>query len=322
MFERYGPPDVIAVREVPRPTPADGDVLVRVRATTVNRTDCGFRSASPFVIRFMTGLRRPRPDRMILGCEFAGDVVAVGSSVTGFAVGDRVFGYDDRRLGCNAEYVSVDAGGSIATIPDGIAWDVAAAATEGAHYALAFLRVSRVGAGSAVLVNGATGAIGSAAVQLLAHAGAEVTAVCRGEHADLVRELGAHRVIDHLVADFTRDPAAPGPYDAVFDTVGTSSFGRCRHLLAPAGCYVSSELGRGLQNLPLALVTPLFRRRHVRFPYPHDGRAVVDHLRSLLASGDLRPVIDRRYALDDVVEAHRYVESGRKVGNVVIDPAG
>ena len=320
--ERYGPPEVVEVREVARPVPADGEVLVAVRAATVNRTDCGLRSASPFVIRFMTGLRRPRPDRRVLGCEFAGEVVEVGAAVTEFDVGDRVFGYDERTLGCHAEYVAVDASGSIATVPDGLGWDVAAAATEGAHYAMAFLRVSGVGAGSVVLVIGATGAIGSAAVQLLAHAGADVTAVCPGEHEELVRGLGAGRVIDHRTEDVTRDTGSYGTFDAVFDAVGKSSFGRCRRLLTPTGSYVSSELGRGVQNLPLALVTPLFRRRRVRFPLPHEGRAIVDHLRALLASGELRPVLDRTYPLTDIVEAYRYVESGRKIGNVLLDPAG
>ncbi len=195
--------------------------------------------------------------------------------------------------------------------------DVAAPATEGAHYALAFLRVARTGAGLHVLVHGASGTIGSAAVQLLRAEGVGVTATCLAEQVETVRGLGA----DHVV-DLSATPLAQvdGRFDAVLDTVGRSTFGRCRRLLQPRGTYVSCELGPGAQNPVLALVTSS-GRRHVRFPVPRIDRAMVQRLARMLADGSLRPLVDRRDALADIVEAYRYVESGRKVGSVLVDLA-
>lgn len=311
---RYGPPDVVRVGEVPEPVPGENDLLVRVHATTVNRTDCAYRAARPFFVRTGTGLTRPR--RTVLGTEYAGVVEAAGPAVTGFAVGDRVFGYNEGAFGAHAEYLAVPADGPVAHIPDGVAFSHAAPGTEGAHYALAFLRVARIRAGHDVLVYGATGGIGSAAVQLLKHAGATVTAVCDTATLELVAGLGADRVVDRTAVDFTRDEQT---YDAVFDAVGKSTFGRCRGLLRREGSYVSSEMGPGWQNLPLVLFTPLLPGPTVRFPLPRQDQAMIGHLGELIGSGTFRPVVDRRYPLDDIVEAYRYVESGRKVGNVVID---
>ncbi|MGW0819938.1 NAD(P)-dependent alcohol dehydrogenase [Streptomyces sp. NPDC002845] len=309
----YGPPDVVRIAEVDRPSVGHEDVLVRVHATTVNRTDCAYRAAKPFFVRTFTGLARPR--RTVLGTEFAGVVEAVGGGVTSFAVGDRVFGYNEGAFGTHAEYLSVPQGGSIATLPAGVTFEQAAPGTEGSHYALAFLRTARVRAGQDVLVYGATGAIGSAAVQLLKSVGATVTAVCDTERLELVKGLGADRVVDYTAGDFTRDEQR---YDAVFDAVGKSTFGRCRRLLKPGGLYLSSDLGPWSQNLLLPLVTPLFRGRKVKFPFPQDGQEMVLHLRELIESGKFRPVIDRRYPLDEIVDAYRYVETGRKTGNVII----
>ena len=313
VHHRYGPPEVVRVVEVDRPVVGVGDVLVRVHATTVNRTDCAYRAARPFFMRALTGLVRPR--RAVLGCEYAGVVAAVGDGVTSFTVGDRVFGYNEGAFGAHAEYLSVPQGGAIATMPTGVGFEEAAPGTEGAHYALAFIRASGVRAGDDVLVHGATGAIGSAAVQLLKHGGVTVTAVCDTAHLELVKELGADRVVDRAAQDFTRDGQR---YDAVFDAVGRSTFARCRRLLRPGGVYLSSEPGPWWQNLVLSLVTPLFRGRKVRFPLPRHDQEMVRRLRDLIGSGAFRPVVDRRYPLERVVEAHRYVETGRKIGNVVI----
>jgi NADPH:quinone reductase-like Zn-dependent oxidoreductase len=311
--DEYGSPEVVRIRDVKKPTPGPDDVLVKVHASTVNRTDCAYRSGSPRAARIVYGLVRPRAT--ILGCEFAGVVEAIGQDVTRFDVGDRVFGYNEGAFGGHAEYLSIPAHRSIARVPDNVSDQEAAASTEGAHYALAMLRAARVRTGQEVLVNGATGGIGSAALQLLTTLGANVTAVCGTEHVQLVRGLGADRVVDYTAEDFTQEQHT---YDAVIDAVGKSSFGRCRRLLSPRGVYLSSELGPWSQNPLLALVTPLVHRRRVLFPIPKHDQAMVEQLGDLLGSGRFRPVIDRQYALEEIAEAHRYVESGRKVGNVVI----
>jgi NADPH:quinone reductase-like Zn-dependent oxidoreductase len=311
---RYGPPDVVRIAEVDEPTAGDKDVLVRVHATTVNRTDCAYRAARPFFMRPVSGLTRPR--REILGTEYAGVVEAAGSGVTSFAVGDRVFGYNEGPFGAHAEYLAVPEDGMIATIPDGVTFAAAAPGTEGSHYALAFLKAAKIEAGQDVLVYGATGAIGSAAVQLLKAAGVTVTAVCDTAHVELVRGLGADKVVDYTSQDFTEDEQT---YDAVLDAVGKSTFGRCRRLLKPGGLYSSSDLGPGWQNLALPLVTRVLRGKRVIFPFPVEGREVMLQLRDLIESGRFTPIIDRHYPLDEIVEAHRYVETGQKTGNVVID---
>ncbi len=310
---RYGPPDVVRVVDVPTPAPKENEVLVKVQATTVNRTDCGFRGAKPFFARAFTGLVRPRVT--ILGNEFAGQVQAIGSSVTSFAVGDRVFGYDDTVCGAHAQYLTIREDASLARIPGSLTYAEAAPATEGSHYALAAIEKAKIRNGQSVLVNGGTGAIGSAAIQLLASRGVHVTAVCDTTHLDLVRRLGAERVIDRTVEDFTQDAQT---YDVVFDAVGKSSFGRCRRLLEPRGVYLSTDLGPGAQNPFLALVTPVLPGKSVLFGFPRHNQAMMNYFRDLMESGLFRPVIDRSYPLAEIVAAYRYVETGQKVGNVVI----
>jgi NADPH:quinone reductase-like Zn-dependent oxidoreductase len=312
--DRYGPPEVVRVVEVEQPAVTDHDVLVRVHATTVNRTDCGLRAAKPWIYRLFLGLGRPR--RTILGTEFAGEVEAVGDAVTAFKVGERVFGFSGTAFGAHAEYLALPEDESmLATIPDGLTFEEAAPGTEGSHYALSSIRAMKVRRGQDVLVYGASGAIGSAAVQLLKQVGATVTAVCATDQLDLVKGLGADRVIDYTAEDFTRDGHR---YEVVMDAVGKSSFGRCRRLLKPRGVYLSSDLGPLSQNPLLALLTRLGRGRRVRFPIPRSDPGVIAHLKELIASGAFRPVVDRSYPLDEIVEAYRYVETGRKVGNVVI----
>ncbi len=317
MHTRYGPPDVVRISEVDKPRPADNEVLVKVHAATVNRTDCGFRAAKPFIVRFFTGLIRPRVT--ILGNEFAGEVEAVGTGVTTLAVGDRVFGYNDTTFGAHAEYLTIPESGSVATIPANLSYDEAAPGTEGSHYALSLIRGAGIRGGQDVLVHGGTGAIGSAAVQLLASLGATVTATSATAQMDLVKRLGAGRVIDHTAEDFTKDEQQ---YDVVLDAVGKSSFSRCRRLLKPDGIYLSTDLGPLSQNPFLALITPLGRGRRVKFPIPRDNAEIVRHLKDLIEAGDFTPLIDRRYPLDEIVDAYRYVESGQKIGNVVITVAG
>ena len=311
---RYGPPDVVQIAEVAQPAIGDTDVLVRVHVATVNRTDCGFRSAKPFIVRAFSGFIRPKVT--VLGTEFAGVVAAVGPGVISFTVGDRVFGYNEDRWGAHAQYLTIPQDGPIASIPATVSFDQAAASTEASHYARASIRKTKVREGQDVLVNGATGAIGSAAVQLLKVVGATVTAVCDTPHVQLVYDLGADRVIDRSTQDFTKDEQT---YDVVFDAVGKSSFGRCRPLLKPRGIYASTDLGPWAQNPILTLATAPFGGRKAMLPIsPRYDQELVEYFRGLIESGQFRPVIDRRYGLDEIVDAYRYVETGQKIGNVLI----
>ncbi len=298
---------------VAQPEPGEGELLIRVRATTVNRTDCHYRAAQPPVMRLLSGLRRPRAT--ILGNEFAGDVAAVGSNVTAFAVGDKVFGYCEGRFGAHAEYLVVRADGPIATMPASMFYDEAAPATEGSHYALSHIRRAGMKSGHAVLVYGATGGIGSAAVQLLRTLGATVTGVCATEQVDLVRRLGAQKVLDYTTGEFaTHDER----YDVAFDAVGKASFAQCRRLLKPGGIYMSTGPGPRYKNLVLPLISPLLRGQRVLFAFPRIDQAMVGYFRDLMESGQFVPLIDRRYPLAEIVSAYAYVETGHKIGNVVI----
>lgn len=310
---QYGEPSVLQIIEAPVPEPAPGEMLVRVVASTVNRTDCGFLSGKPRFVRLFIGLWGPRATT--LGCEFAGEVVGVGADVREFSVGQRVFGYNGVKFGGHAEFLIIAETGLVAEIPAGLAYADAAPIVEGAHYALSMIRAAGVTAGQSVVVNGGTGGIGSAAVQLLVHLGARVTAVCAGAHRELVESLGADRVVDYTREDFT---ALDDKFDIVLDAVGKSSFRRCRRLLKPGGIYVSSELGAMGQNPVLALITPLLRKKRVLFPIPQDLRADVLLLKGLVESGEFRPVIDRSYPFEQIREAYEYVAAGGKIGNVVL----
>ena len=310
---RYGPPDVVRIDEVDKPTIGDAEVLVQVHATTVNRTDCACRAARPFFMRLFTGLLKPRAT--ILGNEFAGVVAEVGGGVSAFSVGDKVFGYNEGPFGAHAQYLAIPADGSLTTMPANLTYVEAAPSTEGSHYALAHIRGAKITAGQDVLVYGATGAIGTAAVQLLKSLGATVTAVCATANLDLVKALGADRVTDYTTTDFTKDNQT---YDVVLDSVGKSSFSQCRPLLKPTGIYISSELGPHAQNPFLALIAPLQRGQRVLFPIPKHDQTMIRYFSELIDSGQFKPVIDRTYPLDQIVEAYRYVETGQKVGNVVI----
>jgi NADPH:quinone reductase-like Zn-dependent oxidoreductase len=299
--------------EVPKPEPKANEVRIRVHASTVNRTDCGFRSANYFIVRFFSGLFRPK--RKVLGCEFAGEIDAIGKEVSQFRVGERVFGFNDTHWGAHAEYMVLPETAAMATVPEGWDFERAAPLTEGAHYALCNIRAAKITAGQQVLVNGGTGAIGSAAIQLLKDLGAEVTAVCATPQIDLVKSLGADTVIDYTREDFTR---LGKHFDVVFDAVGKSTFGQCKLIMKPKGIYMSTELGPGSQNIFLAMATPLLRGKRVLFPMPLVRREDIQLLKELAESGKFNPVIDRVYPLSDIVEAYRYVETGMKTGNVVL----
>ncbi len=313
---RYGPPNILRVQEISRPVPNDNQLLVRVHATTVNRTDCGALWGKPFIVRFFAGF--PRPRFLATGSDFAGTVVAVGKLVSKFKIGDRVFGFNDHGIGSHAEYFVLAEDQPLSIIPSKITFEQAAASLEGFHYAYNFVKKVELQQGDRVLVNGGTGAIGSAAVQLLRHMGCEVTATCATENIPRVRALGAHEVIDYTQKDFTKMNLPS--YDFVFDAVGKSRFSLCKPLLKPKGVYISSELGPNAENLYLALLTPLMGGKKLIFPLPTDIKSTLRLVCELFEKGQLTPLIDREYPLSRIAEAFDYVNSGQKIGNVLLKP--
>jgi NADPH:quinone reductase-like Zn-dependent oxidoreductase len=299
--------------EVAKPQPKDNEVLVKVHASTVNRTDAGFRSAEYFISRFWSGLFKPTYPT--LGCEFAGVIEDTGKNVTAFKKGDKVFGFNDKTCGGHGEYLTRAETDAIAIMPSGLSFVEAAALTEGAHYALKDIRSAKVTRGQNVMVYGATGAIGSAAVQLLKHFGANVTAVCNTKNVALVKSLGADEVIDYQTQDFKKTNTR---FDFIFDSVGKSSFGDCKPLLKDKGIYISTELGKNAENVWLALITPMFGGKKVLFPIPSISKEDLQFFKELVEKGAYKPVIDRHYQLDQIVEAYKYVATGQKTGNVII----
>jgi NADPH:quinone reductase-like Zn-dependent oxidoreductase len=311
VYDRYGPPDVLRLEQVEKPVPAEDEVLVEIYATTVNRTDTGLRSAEYFISRFFTGLRRPK--RRILGMELAGEVEAVGAAVGEFDVGDHVFGV--KGFGAHAEFVCIRESAPLAHKPAGMTFEEAAAICDGAGLALACLRKADVRKGQSIVVYGASGSVGTAAVQLAKHFGAHVTAVCNTKNVELVRSLGADEVVDYLQADFTKNGKT---YDVVFDAVGKHSFRRCSGSLNEGGTYVSTDPGFMWHVPVLALLTKRIGQKKVAMGITRHSKKDVLFLKELVEAGKYRAVIDRRYPLEDVVDATRYVETGQKTGNVVL----
>jgi NADPH:quinone reductase-like Zn-dependent oxidoreductase len=317
VYDRYGPPEVLRIADVPKPEPKPGEVLVRVRAAAVTRADAATRDANrksgratSMVSRLVSGARRPR--QPILGTDFAGEVTALGGGVTDFKVGDAVFGSSGFRFGSWAEYVVLPASGRIALKPESLSFEQAAPITDGGLYAQC-LNLAHIRPKQRVLVYGASGAIGTAGMQLAKSFGAEVTAVCGTKNLELMKSLGADHVVDYMHEDFTRNGET---YDVIFDAVGKHSFSRCRSSLKPGGAYVATD---GFANLGLMLWTRWFGGRKVIFAVP--PRFTKDEvllLKRLIEEGRYTAVIDRVYPMDDVIEAVRYVETEQKVGNVVL----
>ncbi len=313
IFTNYGSPDVLQLKEVEKPVPGDNELLIKIHATTVNRTDSALIRAKPFFSRFITGLFKPK--KAVPGTEFAGEVETVGKAVTTFKAGDKVFGFNESSYGAHAQYMTIPENHAVTTMPGNITFEQAAASTEGAYYAYNFINKVNLERGQKIIVNGATGAIGSAAVQLLKYFGLDITAVCNTKDFELIKSLGAERVIDYTKEDFTKINQV---YDFVFDTVGKSSFRKCRPLLKSGGIYISSELGYMAQNLFLPLITSVFGTNKVKFPLPVDCRGTLLFIKKLIEEGSFKTVIDRKYPLEEIIEAYRYVEKGEKTGNVVI----
>jgi NADPH:quinone reductase-like Zn-dependent oxidoreductase len=322
VYDSYGPPEVLRLEDVERPIPKEDEVLVKVHATTVNRSDVhtreANRSSGPAMMllsRSISGLRRPR--QPILGSEFAGVVEAVGPAVSEFAVGDRVFGTSGLRFGAHAEFMCVRERARIAHMPAGMTFEEAAPICDGALNALMCLKVADLRKGRTILIYGASGAIGTAGVQLAKYFGADVTAVCNTKNLELAKALGADRVIDYTQEDFTKSGKT---YDVIFDAVGKHSFKRCKASLEPGGIYLPTD---GARNLILALLPSRRGAKRVVFQMPpRIPRQDVLLLKELVEAGTYRPVIDRRYPLEDVVEATRYVETQQKTGNVVLTVNG
>lgn len=314
VYSKYGSPDVLQQMEVPEPIPKDNEVLVKVHATTLNRTDCGFRRPDYFIIRLFNGFFEPKVK--ILGSEFSGTVETVGSKVSTFKVGDEVFGLSTGKFGAHAEYICVSESGSIAIKPDNFSLEEAAAVCDGLMLANGYLKDLDYSKPQKILIYGASGSIGTAGVQYAKYLGAKVTAVCNTKNVELVRSLGADEVIDYTKNDFT---LAGNDFDYVFDAVGKSSFFKCRKLLKPKGVYVSTEFGYLAQNLFLTLLTPIFGGKRVKFPIATDKKGDILFFKKLIESGKYRAVIDRRYPLSEIIEATKYVETGEKTGNVVIN---
>jgi NADPH:quinone reductase-like Zn-dependent oxidoreductase len=312
VYTTYGPPEVLQVVEVEKPVPKDSEVLIRIVATTVTSRDWRFRKAEPFIARFFTGLLKPK--LAILGSDLAGVVEEVGSAVTLFKVGDPIFGTTDHDLGAHAEYKCIAEKGILTIIPDIIGFEEASTVFFGGHTALHFLRKANIKNGQQVLVVGASGSVGSYGVQLAKYYGAEVTAVCSTDNLDLVKSLGADKIIDYSKEDFTKSGKK---YDVIFDTVGKNSFSGCIKSLKKNGFY----LGTVMMSLPLLvqwLWTLLTTRKKVVGGSAGEHSEDLTILKELIETGHLKPVIDRRYPLEQIADAHRYAEKGHKKGIVVI----
>lgn len=314
VYTKYGPPEVVKLEEVEKPTPKDNETLIKIYATTVNRTDCGFRKPEyMLIIRLIHGLVRPK--RTILGSELAGEIEATGKDVKSFKRGDRVFGLAGGNFGAHAEYVCLPESAAIVTKPANMNYEEAAAVCDGAMLALSGLRMAHIQRGQKILIYGASGSIGTAAVQLARYYGAEVVAVCNTRNLEIVKSLGADEVMDYTKEDFTKINRT---FDVVFDAVGKNSFSRCKNLIKSGGIYLTTDLGFLAQNLFLILWTSLIGNRKVILAIPKFGKQDIALLRDLIEAGDYKAVIDRQYPLDQIVEAYRYVEEGQKTGNVVI----
>jgi NADPH:quinone reductase-like Zn-dependent oxidoreductase len=320
VFDEYGAPDVLHLADVEQPVPKADEVLIRIRATTVNRTDCAYRGGEDFITRLgysfvTTGSLKAfrRPARRILGMELAGEVVAIGAAVREFAVGDAVFGVNPGRFGTHAEFICLKENAPLARKPASMSFEEAAAVCDGGILALGCLRMAGVHQGQCILIYGASGSIGTAGVQLAKYLGAHVTAVCNTRNVATVRALGADEVVDYQQEDFTKNGQT---YDVIFDAVGKHSFRRCRGSLKPGGVYVPTD---GWENLVWTLGTVLVpgKRVIIGIPPRHAKQDVV-FLKGLIEAGHYRAVIDRIYPLEQAAEAARYVETKQKTGNVVL----
>ncbi|MFB6341311.1 NAD(P)-dependent alcohol dehydrogenase [Saccharicrinis sp. FJH62] len=310
---RYGYPDVLNLGDIPVSVPKFNELLIKVYATTVNRTDCGILRGKPAIIQAFTGFGKPK--HQTPGTDFAGVIEEVGTGVTAFKRGDKVWGFDDNGLASQAEFMVIREDRAIFPVPEGFSFTQAAACAEGAHYAVNFINKVSLFMDHKVMVNGGTGAIGSAAIQLLKAKGLKVTATAPTDHLTTVKTLGADRVIDYQNEDFTKDHEV---YDFVFDAVGKSSFSQCKPLLKSNGTYISSELGPHSENPLLALISPFTSGKKVKFPLPTNIKGSLAVVLDLMKQGKFKPLIDRSFRLEEIRKAYTYVLSEQKIGNVIL----
>lgn len=308
----YCSPSQLKIEQIEKPIPKDDEVLIKVCATTVNRTDCANLTAKPFIMRFVLGLFKPR--KIVVGTDFAGEVVSIGKNVNSTKIGDRVFGFNDTGVGSQAEYLATSLN-NIFVIPKNIDFKLAAASLEGAHYAYSCIHKVNIETGHSILINGATGGIGSALLQLVRQYNVQITATCNTKNIELIKSLGADKIFDYTKEDFTNKPEK---YDFVFDTVGKSTFGKCKSILNKNGVYISSELGPYSQNFFYPLLNSISKKK-VMFPIPLNTRKTIPYITSQLEKGNFKPVIDREYLLEDISKAYDYVIKGLKTGNVLIN---
>lgn len=308
----YCSPSQLKIEQIEKPIPKDDEILIKVYATTVNRTDCANLTAKPFIMRFVLGLFKPR--KIIVGTDFAGEVISIGKNVKSFNIGDRVFGFNDTGAESQAEYLKT-VEENVFAIPENINFQEAAASLEGAHYAYSFIHKVNIKSGQSILINGATGGIGSALLQFVRQYDVKITATCSTKNIKLIQTLGADKIFDYTKEDFTEKG---GKYDFVFDTVGKSTFGKCKSLLSKKGVYISSELGPYSQNVFYPLFNPMSSKK-VIFPIPYNKKETIPFICSMLVEGSFKPVIDREYLLEDISKAYEYVIKGQKTGNVLIN---
>jgi NADPH:quinone reductase-like Zn-dependent oxidoreductase len=308
---KYGPPEVLQIRELPIPIPKENEVLIRIHAASVNRSDYHILTGKPFLMRLLLGLSKPRSP--VTGCDFAGQIEAIGKEVKSFKAGDKVMGFGGALgTGSHAQFLAFPETKGIVLMPENITYEQAAGCLEGAYYAAAVITKLNPQPGQKALVYGATGAIGSAYVQYLKYLGVYTTAVCPGAHKALMISLGADKVIDYETEDFTKDTER---YEFVFDAVGKSSFLKCKGLLKEKGMFFPSG---GAGNIFLVPITKLLGGKRVMFTGSSTAKPILDFIRDLLEKGSFKPVIDRIYPLEKIAEAYAYVGSGRKIGNVIV----
>ena len=315
----YGSPEIFKVDNVAKPTAKPNEILIRIHASSVTKADTMMRTGKPYIGRLMLGLTKPK--NPIWGTGFAGVIEAVGSEVTKFKIGDKVFGENLDTFGTYAEYVTVPEGGIVAHLPENLSFEEAAGMGDGGITSLNFLcNLGDIKAGQKVLINGASGALGTAAVQIAKHFGAEVTGVCSTKNVNMVKELGADHVIDYTRHDFT---ANTNTYDLIYDTVGVRSFSDCRNALTENGVYASPVLGMPL--LVDMMVTSVFGSKKAKFSATgalpeKELKRLLGVLVEIVEAGELRAIIDRTYTLEQVADAHEYIDNGHKKGNVVLKP--
>jgi len=312
IYREYGSPDLFEMVDLPIPKIKKNQVLIKIKATTVNRTDTGISSGKYWPMRLITGIKRPK--NQILGTDFSGVVEEVGEEVIKFKRGDKVFGFHDEGIQSQAEYLALPEKQTF-PMPKNINFEEAAASLEGVHYALNFMNKVKIDSSKKALVYGATGSIGSALVQLLKFNGLHVTAVCGTENLDRIRDLNPDRLLDYKVEDYWKEDLV---YDYIFDAVGKSSFSKSKPVMAKKGVYISSELGDNSENIYLSLFTPLLGGKRVKFPFPLNVARSIKTITTIIEEGKYKPLIDKVYPFAEIFDAYRYVVKGFKVGNVVI----